>query len=66
MGEESRPTGPPAAAAADSRGIRTKYVWISIKQTQNDNLTSDPPSALLRNTVIADYSIRTETEPTVE
>ena len=26
----------------------TKYGWIYIKQTQNDNLTSDPPSALLR------------------
>ena len=25
----------------------TKYGWIYIKQTQNDNLTSDPPSALL-------------------
>jgi hypothetical protein len=27
---------------------KTKYGWIYIKQTQNDNLTSDPPSALLR------------------
>jgi hypothetical protein len=26
----------------------TKYGWIYIKQAQNDNLTSDPPSALLR------------------
>jgi hypothetical protein len=24
----------------------TKYGWIYIKQTQNDNLTSDPPSLL--------------------
>ena len=27
--------------------LATKYGWIYIKQTQNDNLTSDPPSALL-------------------
>ena len=31
-----------------SGAIGTKYGWIYIKQTQNDNLTSDPPSALLR------------------
>jgi hypothetical protein len=28
--------------------VTTKYGWIYIKQTQNDKLTSDPPSALLR------------------
>jgi hypothetical protein len=26
----------------------TKYGWIYIKQTQNDNLTSDPPSSKYR------------------
>eukprot|EP01046_Picozoa_sp_COSAG06_P025040 COSAG06_NODE_2079_length_7643_cov_20.586957_7_plen_114_part_00 len=31
-----------------STSSSTKYGWIYIKQTQDDNLTSDPPSALLR------------------
>ena len=66
MGESGVAAG--RAARRRRRGFsrNAKYVWIYMKQTQNDNLTSDPPSALLRNTVIADYSIRTETEPTVE
>jgi hypothetical protein len=37
----------PAENEARGKG-HTKYGWIYIKQTQNDNLTSDPPSALLR------------------
>ena len=46
--------GPAAPAAAGENTENTyefyftKYGWIYIKQTQNDNLTSDPPSALLR------------------
>jgi hypothetical protein len=37
-----------AAGWAGLAGRSTKYGWIYIKQAQNDNLTSDPPSALLR------------------
>jgi hypothetical protein len=41
----------------------TKYGWIYIKQTQNDNLTSDPPSALLRAGAWGEAILRTIPPP---
>jgi hypothetical protein len=37
-----------ANASESESDLFTKYGWIYIKQAHNDNLTSDPPSALLR------------------
>jgi hypothetical protein len=41
----------------------TKYVWIYTKRTQDDNLTSDPPSALLGAGAWGEATLRTIPPP---
>ena len=41
----------------------TKYVWIYTKRTQDDNLASDPPSALLRAGAWGEAILRTIPPP---